>query len=68
MYVVCYSKSTKEWMEQIFKAYPNVKYIYADDNKLDFKLFNDEYFTIKKPNKTNEQNKPILEAVAGGIK
>ncbi|MCG3472137.1 SIR2 family protein [Xenorhabdus bovienii] len=62
MYVMCYSESTKDWMLEIFKEYLNVKLIYSEDSKLDFKLFNDEYFTI------NKLNKPMPEAVVGGVK
>ncbi|PSV55694.1 SIR2 family protein [Photobacterium sp. GB-3] len=51
MYVVCYSKSTKGWMEELFGQYPNVKYIFSEEHALDFKLLNDEYFTIIKPRK-----------------
>lgn len=51
MYVVCYSKSTKNWMEELFSQYPNVKYISSEEHALDFKLLNDEYFTILKPRK-----------------
>lgn len=51
MYVVCYSKSTKEWMEELFSQYPNVKYIFSEEHALDFKLLNDEHFTVLKSRK-----------------
>ncbi|MBD2813423.1 SIR2 family protein [Xenorhabdus sp. Flor] len=62
MYVMCYDESTKNRMLEIFKEYLNVKFIYSEDSKLDFKFFNDEYFTV------NKRNKPMLEAVVGGAK
>ncbi|MEZ8188276.1 hypothetical protein ACED29_20955 [Shewanella sp. 5S214] len=34
MYVVCYSKSTKDWMEGLFGQYPNVKYIFSEEHAL----------------------------------
>ncbi|MCC8382033.1 SIR2 family protein [Xenorhabdus sp. PB30.3] len=70
MYVMCYDKSTKYRMSEIFKEYPNVKLIYSEDSKLDFKLFNDEYFTINKLNKpmSEETMKLIPKAVVGGVK
>lgn len=52
MYVVCYSESTKDWMQNLFGQYPNVKYIFSKEQALDFKLLNDEYFTIIKSRKT----------------
>jgi len=55
MYVVCYSKSTKEWMVELFGQYPNVKYVFSEDHVLDFKLLNDEYFTIVKPRKPSSK-------------
>ncbi|MDC9591507.1 hypothetical protein PSI23_20035 [Xenorhabdus sp. XENO-10] len=57
-------------MLKIFKEYPNVKLIYSEDSKLDFKLFNDEYFTVNKLNKPmpEETMKPMPEAVVGGVK
>ncbi|MDE1492631.1 SIR2 family protein [Xenorhabdus bovienii] len=69
MYVMCYSESTKDWMLEIFKEYLNVKLIYSEDSKLDFKLFNDAYFTINKPNKPmpEETVKPMLETVVGDV-
>ncbi|MDE9536668.1 hypothetical protein KKJ14_18440, partial [Xenorhabdus bovienii] len=69
MYVMCYSESTKDWMLEIFKEYLNIKLIYSEDSKLDFKLFNDAYFTINKPNKPmpEETVKPMLETVVGDV-
>lgn len=55
MYVVCYSKSTKDWMEELFSQYPNVKYIFSERHALDFKLLNDEYFTVLKPRKPSSK-------------
>ena len=73
MYVVCYNESTKEWIKELFKEYANVKYLYSESNALDFKLFNDEYFTIYKPKKQDQRldaAKVIvnqsLEAMAAG--
>lgn len=72
MYVVCYSKSTKEWMEKLFSQYPNVKYIFSEEHALDFKLLNDEYFTVLKPRKpklkegTDENIIQMPEIVGGG--
>jgi hypothetical protein len=73
MYVVCYNKLTKDRMEQLFKEYSNVKYIYSDAKNLDFDLFNEEYFTINKPIK-RVQAIPVdvvvhqaLNAVVGGV-
>ncbi|AOM41305.1 SIR2 family protein [Xenorhabdus bovienii] len=70
MYVMCYDESTKDRMSEIFRKYPNVKLIYSEDRKLDFTLFNDEYFTVNKLNKPmpEETMKPMLEAVVGGVK
>ncbi|MEQ1964894.1 hypothetical protein ABLB69_17365 [Xenorhabdus khoisanae] len=70
MYVMCYSELTKDRMLEMFKEYLNVKLIYSEDSKLDFKLFNDEYFTINKLNKPmpEETVKPMPEAVVGGVK
>ncbi|PHM68093.1 SIR2 family protein [Xenorhabdus kozodoii] len=70
MYVMCYDESTKNWMSEMFKEYLNVKLIYSEDRKLDFKLFNDEYFTVNKLNKPvpEETMKPVLDAAIGGVK
>ncbi|MGG4677487.1 SIR2 family protein [Providencia huashanensis] len=65
LYIVCYSDSTKKWMEELFGQYPNVKFIFAEEHELDFKLLNDEYFTILKPYKPT-QIKSVYENVVQG--
>lgn len=71
MYVVCYSESTKDWMQNLFSQYPNVKYIFSKEQALDFKLLNDEYFTIIKSRKTAlkesvDQNVVQMPEIVGG--
>lgn len=64
MYVVCYSQSTKKWMVELFGQYPNVKYVFSEDHALDFKLLNDEYFTIIKPRKPTskeDENENVIQ-------
>ncbi|WP_024873376.1 SIR2 family protein [Tolumonas lignilytica] len=51
MYIVCFDSSVKNWMYSTFGQYPNVEYILSEEHELDFKLFNDEYFTVLKSSK-----------------
>lgn len=73
MYVVCYSKSTKDSMEELFSEYPNVEYIFSEEHSLNFKLFNDEYFTVLKPPKLVPKEDidknviPMPEKIVGGV-
>lgn len=72
MYVVCYSQSAKNWMEDLFSQYPNVKYISSEEQALDFKLFNDEYFSILKPRKftlkeDTGENVIQMHEIVGGV-
>ncbi|WP_088210785.1 SIR2 family protein [Shewanella sp. Shew256] len=66
VYVVCYSKHGKNSMEQLFGQYPNVKYIFSEDQNLDFELLNDEYFTIFKPKDVVDENVIKMPEVIGG--
>lgn len=71
MYVVCYNTSTKDWMNELFGQYPNVKYIFTDEAELDFKLLNDEFFTVLKPSKPSakesvDENVIQMPEIVGG--
>lgn len=68
MYVICYNEQSKSSIEQHFQEYPNVKCICSDDGVLDFKKFNDKYFSIGKTNGGTEIVSPVDELAVGDLK
>ncbi|MEJ2766317.1 hypothetical protein VV869_20390, partial [Photobacterium sp. MCCC 1A19761] len=73
MYVSCFNSDELKWMQETFKEYPNVRFIYSDEKILDFNHFNDTQFTLNKPksrpeeqNEQNEVAEPALAVAFGG--
>lgn len=69
MYVSCFNLFELKWMQDKFNGYQNVKFIYSDNEQLNFSLFNNTTFNLNKPKKedinngtTEKQNKKREEA------
>ncbi len=51
MYIFCFEEQQQKSMKEKFKEYPNVKLIYSSETQIDFKTFNDKYFTVEELSK-----------------
>lgn len=56
MYVSCFNLLELEWMKDKFNGYQNVKFIYSDNEQLNFSRFNNTVFNLNKPKKEDNDN------------
>lgn len=70
VFISCFNESELRWMKDKFNGYQNVKFIYSENDLLDFRTFNNSIFTLH-PQKEEHDKVPLpneTEPVLGGKK
>lgn len=68
VFISCFNESELRWMKDKFNGYQNVKFIYSENDLLDFRTFNNSIFTLH-PQKEEHDKVPLpneTEPVLGG--
>lgn len=69
VFVCCYSMSTRDWLQGVFREFRNVRCLALAEGKMDFTAFNEQVFLLDSAQattavKTPAANEPVVAAAA----